>query len=218
LLDCPIESECLFSARKHYIDHPDWWSYYVWDVLQHGEVPAVAPLKHYSEWSLEEKIASLKDDNPYGRCVWKCDNDVVDHQSVVVEFADGATGTLNMIGGAARPSRMIHLVGTHGEIQGVLEESRFTVRFVDPTAATGYREQVIDLAAGGALTGTVDAHGNGDLRLVADFLRVLRGEQASISTTILEDSVYGHLIGFRADQAMSTGAVVEIASPGTVRV
>ena len=37
----------------------------------------------------EEKLESLRTDNPLGRCVWHCDNDVVDHQSVVIDFADG---------------------------------------------------------------------------------------------------------------------------------
>jgi hypothetical protein len=113
LVDCPIEADCLYSARKHYIDHPDRWSFYVWDSLEHlGTAPTI-----------EDKIASLKADNPYGRCVWKCDNDVVDHQSVVAEFDDGCTATLNMIGGSSKPTRSIHLVGTRGEIQGVLEDS-----------------------------------------------------------------------------------------------
>lgn len=89
LVDCPIEADCLYSARKHYIDHPERWGFYVW-----------AGLEHLSNPTIEDKIASLKGDNPYGRCVWKCDNDVVDHQSVAVEFADGCTATLNKIGAA----------------------------------------------------------------------------------------------------------------------
>jgi len=74
-------------------------------------------------WLKNSKVdfASLKKDNPYGRCVWRCDNDVVDHQSVVVTFEDGCTATHNMVGGTARPSRAIHLLGTKGEIQGVAQ-------------------------------------------------------------------------------------------------
>ncbi|MGC9350168.1 MAG: Gfo/Idh/MocA family protein, partial [Anaerolineae bacterium] len=121
LVDCEIEPECLYSARKHYIDHPERWSFYVWESLEHLEHP-----------TLEEKVASLKGDNPYGRCVWRCEMDVVDHQSVLVEFEDGATATHNMVGGTARPSRSIHLIGTLGEIQGVFEDSRFVVRHIDP--------------------------------------------------------------------------------------
>jgi hypothetical protein len=55
-----------------------------------------------------------------------------------------------------------------------------------------------------------DMHGGGDLRLVEDFVKVIRGESPSISTTSLEASVYGHLIGFAAESSREEGRVVEI--------
>ncbi len=199
LVDCPIEPECLYSARKHYVDHPERWAFYVWDSIEHIEGPTI-----------EDKIESLKGDNPYGRCVWKCDNDVVDHQSVAIEFEDGSTATLNMIGGCSRPSRSLHLIGTRGEIQGCLEDSRFVIRHVDPRPGHEYAEEIVDLSVGGDMTGAFGGHGGGDLRLVWDFLRELRGEPTSISSTRIEDSISGHLIGFCADRSMEEHRVVEI--------
>jgi hypothetical protein len=55
-----------------------------------------------------------------------------------------------------------------------------------------------------------DGHGGGDLRLAEDFVRTIRGESPSISCTSLEDSIYGHLIGFGADQSRREGRVIEI--------
>ncbi|MSS69940.1 MAG: Gfo/Idh/MocA family oxidoreductase [Candidatus Latescibacteria bacterium] len=199
LVDCLIEPECLYSARKHYIDHPKRWSFYVWDTLEHIANP-----------TLEDKIASLKGDNPYGRCVWKCDNDVVDHQSVAVEFEDGATATLNMIGGSSKPSRSLHLIGTRGEIQGNIEDSRFVIRHIDPRPKCEYAEEVVDLTAGGDMTGAFGGHGGGDMRLIADFLRDLNGEPRSLSSTRIEDSINGHLMGFCADRSMEEGRVVDV--------
>ncbi|MCB9152310.1 MAG: Gfo/Idh/MocA family oxidoreductase [Caldilineaceae bacterium] len=210
LVDCEIEPDCLYSARKHYLDHPNRWAFYVWDALQQEGATTAAPHKPYAELTLTEKEEWLKRDNPYGRCVWKCDNDVVDHQSVAIEFADGATATLNMVGGASKPSRSIHLVGTLGEIQGNLEDSRFVIRHIDPRPGCEYAEEVVDLSIGGDMTGAFGGHGGGDLRLVADFLKLMNGEQPSISTTTLEDSVNGHLVGFRADTAMTEASVVAI--------
>lgn len=199
LVDCPIESKCPYSARKQYIDHPGRWGAYVWNSIEHIPNPTI-----------EDKIKSLKSDNPYGRCVWKCDNDVVDHQSVSVEFEDGCTATLNMIGGCSKPSRSIHLIGTIGEIQGTLEDSRFVIRHIDPRPGHEYSEEIIDLNIDGDMTGAFGGHGGGDLRLVADFLNELAGEPTSISSTRIEDSVSGHLIGFRADQSMETHKIVDI--------
>jgi predicted dehydrogenase len=197
LVDCSIEANCLYSARKHYIDHPERWSFYVWESLEHIERPTI-----------EDKIRSLETDNPYGRCVWQCDMDVVDHQSVLIEFADGTTATHNMVGGASRPSRAIHILGTEGEIQGVFEERRFVVRRIDPRPGHEYSEQVVDLDVRGDMHGAFGGHGGGDMRMVADLIRIVRGERPSISTTELADSVAGHLIGFSADRAMEQRRVV----------
>lgn len=112
----PLVDTCVYSTKRLYIDHPDRWAFYVWDALEDKENPTI-----------EDKIALMKSDNPYARCIYKCDNNVVDHQSVLVNFASGATGTHNMVGGSAEPRRDIHIIGTKGEIFGNFEESKFTV-------------------------------------------------------------------------------------------
>jgi len=199
LVDCPIEGDCLYSARKHYIDHPERWSFYVWAGLEQIENPTI-----------EDKIHSLKTDNPFGRCVWKCDNNVVDHQAVMIEFEDGCTATHNMIGGASKPQRSMHLVGTTGELQGVLHDSRFVIRHIDPRLGHEYSEEVVDVDVKGDMDGAFGGHGGGDVRLAADFVNFVRGDECSIACTNLEDSIRGHLIGFRADVAMEEGKVVDI--------
>jgi len=60
LVDCPIETDCLYSARKHYIDHPNRWAFYVWDALQQEVKPANLPAKHYTELTLEERSSGSK--------------------------------------------------------------------------------------------------------------------------------------------------------------
>ncbi|MBT4500728.1 MAG: Gfo/Idh/MocA family oxidoreductase [Gemmatimonadetes bacterium] len=195
LVDCRIEETCPYSARRNYIDQGRW-GFYAWDSLEHIPNPTV-----------EQKLESLRTDNPYGRCVWQCDNDVVDHQSVIVEFEDGCVAAHDMVGNTARPCRTIHLVGTDGEIEGNMEEGKFVVRKPDARAGHEYSEEAVDMN----LTG--DMHGGGDLRLVGDFLRVVRGEKPSLSTTDLMDSVNGHMIAFAADESMHAHHVVEIALP-----
>ena len=201
LVDCPVEEGCLYSARKHYLDHPKRWGGYVWAELEHLGEPTPAQREEY-----------LKGDTTWGRCAWKCDNDTVDHQSVLVDFEDGATATLNMIGGSSKPSRSLHLIGTTGEIQGCLEDSRFVIRHIDPRPGHEYAEETIDLNVGGDMTGAFGGHGGGDLRLVSDFMRELRGKPASISSTRIEDSINGHLIGFCADRSMQEHKVIDIDS------
>jgi predicted dehydrogenase len=196
LVDCVIERDCLYSARKHYLDHPDRWAFYVWDSLEHKDTITD-----------EDRIESLKT-GPYGRCVWKTDMDVVDHQSVIIDFEDGCTATLNMIGGCSKPSRSIHVIGTNGEIQGCFEDSRFVIRHIDPRPGHEFSEESIDLTVGGDMTGAQGGHGGGDARLVADFLDYLESGKQSLSTTSIEDSIAGHLAGFCADRSREEGRAV----------
>ncbi len=195
LKGCRIERTCPYSARTMYVDR-SFWKFYAWETVEH-----LGPL------SKAQKLRSLREDNPYGRCVWHCDNDVVDHQVVAVEFEDGSTATHNMIGGAAKPFRQIHIIGTRGEIEGEMETGLFHVRRADLHGTHGdkeYDEQTVDVNAGS------DGHGGGDLRLVEDFVRVLRGRKASISTTHLEDSIHGALVGFAADRSRKMHRAVAI--------
>ncbi|MFC1452098.1 Gfo/Idh/MocA family protein [Verrucomicrobiota bacterium] len=201
VVDCPIEQQCLYSARKHYLDHPSRWSFYVWDSLEHIEAPTI-----------QDKEESLRT-SPYGLCAWKTDMDVVDHQSVIIEFQDGCTATFNMIGGTSKPSRALHLVGTKGEIEGRMEDSSFVIRHIDPRPGQEEcTEELVDLNVGGDMTGAGGGHGGGDMRMVDDFLKYVTDEEPSLSTTSIEDSVSGHLIGFCADQSMQERRVVEINS------
>lgn len=184
LVDCPLVDTCAYSAKAMYMER-NLWGTYVW----HG-------IEHLSGNPTEaQKRESLSTDNPYGRCVWASDNDVVDHQAVNIEFADGCTGSFSLNGNAAKPGRRLHLIGTHGEIEGVMEEGCFTIRHFDLSAGHGYREDHVKVDV------TDNMHGGGDMRLVSDFLRVIRGEQPSISTTTLADSVNGHFVGFAADRS-----------------
>jgi len=193
LVDCKIENECPYSAKKNYIDQGKW-GWYAWRSIQHlGPHPTV-----------EQKIESLKTDNPYGRCVWDCDNDVVDHQSVAIEFENGTTATHNLMGGSSKPCRNIHIIGTLGEIQGCMEDGYFLIRHPDQSRAEGFTEERVDLHVSG------DSHGGGDLSLVEDFVRVMQGNEPSVSTTELEDSINGHLIVFAADLANEENRVVNL--------
>lgn len=153
----------------------------------------------------EQKLESLRTDNPFGRCVWHCDNDVVDHQSVLVEFANGVTASHDLFCATARPSRTLHIIGSKGELEGDMEAGRLIIRRPNPVRGGEYTEEVVEINVKG------DGHGGGDTRLIADFVSVLRGESTSLSTTRIEDSLTGHLIAFAADRAMLTHQVVEIA-------
>ena len=193
-IDCSIERDCEYSAIRHHVDN-GWWPFY-----------ALAGESNY-EQGLEMKegvIQSHVADSDYGRCVWHCDNDVVDRQSVIIEFEDGCVATHDMVTNSADGARRIQLTGTKGDIYGDMVAGKFTIS--KPGAVSGsesiVEEVQIDLKG--------DLHGGGDVRLVADFLSLIRGEGGSISTTTLSDSINSHLIAYAADAAMREERVVTI--------
>lgn len=197
--DCPLVDTCVYSTKRLYIDHPDRWAFYVWDALEGKK-----------NVTIEDKIALMKSDSPYAKCIYKCDNNVVDHQSVLINFESGATGTHNMVGGSAEPRREIHIIGTKGEIFGNFEESKFTVLKIDPSPDAHNEEcdvEEVDLRVTGDMVGAYGGHGGGDERLAADFVKFIRGEKPSLACTSIFDSVAGHLSVYLADKSRENGGM-----------
>ena len=198
--DCPYVENCIFSAKSNYLAFPRWGQY-VWKCLEANK-----------NLTPEQQAESLKTDNRYGRCVWDFERDGnVDHQAVVFNFKNGATGTFSMVGGCAKPERNIHIVGTLGEIKGTFDDSRYVVRKMSPaTSALGYTETVYDLNVKGDMIGAAGGHGGGDEKLVYDFLDYLNGQEPSVSCATLEDSVISHRTVFKAMQSKYSGEIVKI--------
>lgn len=191
LVDCPLVDECLYSAKRLYIDHPDRWAFYVWDKLEHLENPTI-----------KDKIELLKT-STYGVCAYKSDNNVVDHQTVSVLFENGATGTHNMVGGTSTGRRTIHITGTKGVITGDFEKAILTLSKIDPSPDCEHADTVFDLKIDN------DTHGGGDLDLVRDFVAYSRGEEPSVSCTGIHDSLSGHLVVFLADKSRENNGIPE---------
>ena len=194
LVDCPLVDDCLYSAKRIYIDHPARWTCYVWEGLEGIENPTI-----------EDKI-NLLNSSDYGVCIYKSDNNVVDHQTVSVMFESGATGTHNMVGGASKGTRDIVITGTKGMIWGDLEEGKVTLSKIYPPSERGNKDTTFETSVEN------DSHGGGDLELVRDFVSYVRGEEQSISCTSIEDSFAGHLAVFLADKSMEEKGTPQVVT------
>ena len=184
LVDCPRVEYCDFSAKRMYLDHPNSWEVYVWKDLEDVENPT------------DEQRRALLEKSDFGRCMFKCDNDVVDHQSVMVNFKSGATGTFNLAGGAAESLRTIRIIGTKGDIYGELENKFVKIKTLNPEPGKYFDDRFVDL------TDTPDdGHGGADTALTADFIKFIRGDSTSVSCTSIENSIAGHRVVFLADKS-----------------
>jgi hypothetical protein len=138
-------------------------------------------------------------EGPYGECVYNGQNDVVDHQVVNLELADGATVSFTMTAFTPFEQRKTRLFGTHGYIDG--DGAR--LRVVD--FVTG-AEEVIE--AGDDI---VADHGDADHALVDAFLAaVAAGDPARLSSDAAT-SLASHQVVWAAEEARQAGTVVTLA-------
>lgn len=187
LVDCPYVHTCQYSAESIYVK-TDKYPYYSWTCID----------KDYREITEDEKIQSLKTNNPHGECAYKTGSDLVDHQTLIMQFKNGSTATHSMLQGVVRPSRLIRVVGTKGEIEGNIETSRFVVRGYD-FDKSWYTEKEYDVTQE---IFSDDHHAGGDAGIIRDFVSMVRGGQTSISCTSIQDSIFGHLCVYKADESM----------------
>lgn len=196
LLDCPkeIRERCIYEAESMYIKNTvlPW---YPWQCTG----------KNYEDVTLEEKYASLKTDNPHGRCIYKCGGDLLDHQNVVLKFADGSTASHLLVLGAMKPTRTIFVSGTEGEIEGDPSGELILRKFDKSTDF--FTETKVSFADKQGETG---GHYGGDRGLVADFVDFVNGKVPSSSCTSIEDSVNGHLCVFASDESVRTNQPMKI--------
>lgn len=194
LIDCAIEKECPFSAKKMYLDNNPM------PITLWADIP-----KNFRDVTYEERETALKTTSPFGVCIYKTDADVVDQQTTMIKFADGSTACHTLVSGVARAGRRIKIYGTLGEIEGFTEDNFFFVRTYNASNIL-YDERKIEITED--ILG--DNHYGGDRRIVEDFLRVIRGEKPSVSTSTLKASVVSHLCVYAADKSMEERRIVEL--------
>ncbi len=147
-------------------------------------------------------MAALRE-GPYGRCVYACDNDVVDHQVVNLDLEGGATVSFTMCAFTKKCARHMRIMGTMGEIVADMETNTIDVR---PYMG---EDEHIDVRT---LTDDFSGHGGGDARMVDDLLRLVSGEDTEkAALTGISRSVESHLVALAAEESrLKDGCVVTL--------
>ncbi|SDM46000.1 Gfo/Idh/MocA family protein [Nonomuraea jiangxiensis] len=191
-LDCAVEPTCPYSAKRIYLP------------LAGKEAWPVSVLTDdVSEQGILEALRT----GPYGRCVYACDNDVVDHQVVNLEFEGGVTAAFTMTAFTPSLHRQTRIFGTRGSIDGDGDHLTLT-DFV-----TG-RSEVIETRPTGDATAR-GGHGGGDQALIEAFLTAVTARDPSPILSSPTESLHSHLIAWAAEHSRLTGTTVTLA--GTPR-
>ncbi|MBR5529574.1 MAG: Gfo/Idh/MocA family oxidoreductase [Oscillospiraceae bacterium] len=179
--DCSLD--CPFHAQRFYLSRIPGW-----------------PANVLQPEPTEENILQTLDVTDYGKCVFRMDNDVVDHQSINMLLEDEVTVTFQMLGFTNRQTRYLRVFGTEGELWGNFEERKLYVQRFNQ------ERQEYDL---NKLGFDFSGHGGGDEGLIYDVIRVMRGDDFdTTSVTFLENSVESHYMAFAAEDSRLQGGRV----------
>ena len=178
-IDCAVSDKCPYNAVRIYEERPDTMA------------------KNAVE---KEGFSNLEDamrKGRYGICVFRCDNNVVDHQVSNIMFENGATANLTMTAFTKDFNRETRVMGTYGEIVGSFNDFEI---YVKPFIGDEKKYEVERIDSG---------HGGADTVVVADFLASARGEKEMC--TPIDISIESHAMCEAAEVSRKTGKSVAIS-------
>lgn len=204
---CAVADTCPYNAERFYVEQ-----------LAEVQGPPVAIITN--DLSPEGRRRALRETD-YGRCVYRMDNDVVDHQTTSLRFANGVTASLVVSAFTRENSRTITVMGSHGEINGDAHAGRLeVVKFRDTrpnvTGVPGVERKPFDVVEAGAgfveeIGEVIGGHGGGDAGLMADFTARTRerraGRTVDAAPTAFEESLESHWAAFAAERSRQNGTV-----------
>jgi predicted dehydrogenase len=184
-LECAVERECAYSARRIYVK-----------AAEQGETGW--PLDVVAWPPTPENLERELRTGPYGRCVWRCDNDVVDHQVLALEYEGGVTATLTMTAFTRMRERETRIFGTAGELRG----DGGAVEVYDFLTRSTTRHEVDEAIEG--------RHGGGDDGVMEAFIAAVAGDRPALVPTAPRETLESHRIAFAAERSRRERRTVEL--------
>ena len=188
-LSCSIEPDCPYSARRLYLG-----------MAERGET--VWPVDVLAWPPTPENVTRALEHGPYGRCVWACDNDVVDHQVVSLQYEHGVTASLTMTAFTRMRDRETRIFGTRGELFG----DGNAIEVYDFLSGDTTRHEVGVHSDGEIPTG----HGGGDDGVMAGFVAAAAAGDPALVPTSPAETLESHRVAFAAEAARHEGRVVTL--------
>lgn len=174
---CAVESACPYSALEIYYRKRQ--RNYVFDLPENKDEQAEYVLQQLRE-------------GPYGRCVYRCDNNQPDHLVLGLEFEGGTTASFSMEAFTSYAGRRTRIMGSMGDLVG--DET-------DLYVADFRTNEITHWNAEAGTANIASGHGGGDWGLVSDWIQAIDQQDANLLTSTLEASMESHLMGFQSEKA-----------------
>lgn len=178
---CPEADRCKYYAPNYYMTEDIGWP-----------TSTIG-----TDMSFEGRLKALKE-GPYGRCVYHCDNDVADNQTVIMEFENGVTANFSLQPFASENGRTMKIVGTKGEIQADMEKN--TIRVFDLFTE---RREILKVQP------SRYKYGGGDHGIMEYFIHAVANEEQG-GRTSMDSSIEAHMMAFAAEESRKKGVMVDM--------
>ncbi len=185
---CPVADTCPYNSVKLYLDDKD-----------NGWFRGAATREANASDEMVEKALR---ETLYGKCVYKCDNDVVDHQVVNMLFEDDITVTFSM-NAFNKGGRFIHIMGTEGEVRAAIDGN-------NPIKVFNFETRQEEEIPYSGVDGIAGGHGGGDAGIVRTLYSYLIGEYGGNAVPTIDESCYNHLVVFAAEKSRAENVVVDV--------
>ncbi len=191
LENCAVQKSCPYDAQYIYFDNKKT------GMRTNGQ----GWCNHLTLDITEENVYKALQTGIYGRCVYHCDNDVADHQVVSMEFEGGVSVSFVMSAFTDDCYRTIKLMGSHGEIEGNMEEKQIILRRFGKAEEMIKVDDYLDTMAG---------HGGGDGKLMQAVYTCLNEENGKMLTSI-DASIESHVMALAAEKSrLNKGESIEL--------
>lgn len=212
---CPVAASCPFFAPRYYVDA-------LADVTGHPVHLLGA------DTSPSGRLAALRTGD-YGRCVFRSDNDVADHQQTSMMFPGGVTATLTASAFTAENTRNVTITGSAGQLTGHMESGEIVVDLFSPTASLpdglplaahdvevkppmNHERHTMRVLMPNADLGDHAGHAGGDAALMSEFVDALRDGTVGEGELSFETALDSHLIAFAAEESRLTSGRIDFAA------
>lgn len=240
-LSCPVEPECLYSAKKIYVqDHlakgiAGWpvniVAPEIEDLMGQGEkVTAMKMLEEElgRDYDASTPQSEIDGKRWFGRCVWEADNSVCDDQIVTMTWEeapyslDGSEGRESRIKGRGAKNATFHMVAStekqcerRGRIYGTKGEIEYDSKAIRVYNFASKQAQTHHPHQPGG------GHGGGDAGLVQQFVKacevvcmqamIVAEAQREYIGCTLDDVIRSHAMVFAAEEARKERTVIDWA-------
>lgn len=191
--NCNARENCPYDALDFYVENPITG-------VKSGKVDW--PINIVASVPTEETVTEALKTGPYGRCVYHCDNNVVDHQVVNMLCEEGVTINFTMTAFSDRCYRYLKVMGTKGSIEADMDKNEICISIF------GKDKKTVPVN----IETSIEGHGGGDELMMDEFIEMIQGNLKGEMGTCLENSIESHLVALAAEESrLKEGTIVCIS-------